>query len=80
MGAGIEFYFQVFVKELRNRLAIACGTIAVAVLGVVAVNLLATSLYPPTTRLSRRRHPCIASIFTRWNTQPQCLNCGSRFS
>ncbi|MGV0642456.1 polysaccharide biosynthesis tyrosine autokinase [Mycolicibacterium sp. XJ2546] len=42
---------QNFVKLLRTRWLIICITIAVAVLGAVAVNLLTTPLYEASTRL-----------------------------
>jgi capsular polysaccharide biosynthesis protein len=42
---------QDFLKLLRTRWVIICATIAVTVLGAVAVNLLTTPLYEASTRL-----------------------------
>lgn len=42
---------QDFVKLLRNRWVVICATIAVALLGAVAVNLLTTPMYEASTRL-----------------------------
>ena len=50
-GEGAALNLQDFVKLLRSRWVIVCVTIAVAVLGAVAVTLLTTPLYQASTRL-----------------------------